>query len=602
MRTLLPGRSGWSVAVAAAVVVSAEWLRSPAWWVAVVLAILVVAALTQLRGVRGAPAWTARGALVLLGLLTGWESWRLARIADHWPEEREQIVARASERLGAELDEVTRLVGEVAAGAATACDLTLEEAFPYINQLRGGRGSVISVAILQPTGAPWVWAGRHFAVPAPDGDSLGVQASSTHLALQVRRPCGHARTVVATTLIRSAPSEPMAASALVERFRAETDVAVRVWPGDLAPDAPDVFDYQFDTPLGTRTLFSVQAIPPDQGARWSLVAVRAGLRVVLLVVLLLTAACVIAPPGSPRALLLVVASWFAARVPLARIFDSDSLWSQATFFRDFLGPFSASAGALLVAGAAATILAAAFWERGSRRRPAGIAIAAILTLAAPYLVSSLARGITPPADGVPLGLWLTWEFALVAAAGACVAVASALVRGTETSTKVPWSWWLGVGAAIAGAGLGLSVWSPRGGWPDWYPLPWAAALLLLLWRPAPRWATIVGLGIVAGSAASLLTWGAELEGRLQVARRDIQRLGAELDPLAVPRISRLALLADSAPSRGGRRPVRALARLADRRGRLPGAPCPLGPEWAGAHRAAPRFGRRPPSAHRRVDP
>jgi two-component system nitrogen regulation sensor histidine kinase NtrY len=550
MRAFVSGRAGWGVVVAATVAVCAEWLRSPAMWIALVVAILVVMALTQLRGDRSPLVWTARGALVLLGLLTGWESWQLGRIVDDWPARREAIVTRASERLGAELDQATRLVGEVAAGATAACDLTREAAFPLVDQVRGGRGSIIAVAILQPTGAPWVWAGRHFAVPAPEGDSLGVQGSSTHLALQVRRPCGHDRTVVATTLIRAAPSEPMAASALVERFRAETDVAVQVWPGDLAPDEPDVFDYQFDTPQGTRTLFSLQAIPPDQGARWTLVAERAGVRVVLLVVLLLGAACVLVPPGGSRALLLVVTSWFAARVPLARIFDSDSLWSQATFFRDFLGPFSASAGALLVAGAAATILAAAFWERGSRRRPLGLAVAAILTLAAPYLVSSLARGITPPADGVPLGLWLTWEFALVAAAGACVAVASALVRGTEVSTRVPWSWWLGVGAAIAGAWLGLSVWSPRGGWPDWYPLPWAAALILLLWRPAPRWATIVGLGIVAGSAASLLTWGAELEGRLQVARRDIQRLGAELDPLAVPRISRLAALADSTPPAG----------------------------------------------------
>ncbi|MBW8773380.1 MAG: hypothetical protein JF590_08845, partial [Gemmatimonadetes bacterium] len=217
---------------------------------------------------------------------------------------------------------------------------------------------------------------------------------------------------------------------------------------------------------------------------------------------------------------------------------------------DFLGPFSASAGALLVAGAAGTILAAALWEARPKRRPLGLAVAALLSFGAPYLVSSLARGITPPADGVPLGLWLIWEFALVAAAGSCVALAAALTRGEGESDRVPWSWWLGIGMAVAAAWLGLIVWAPRTGWPDWYPLPWAAALLLLFWRPAPRWATVVGLGLVAGSAAALVTWGAELEGRLQVARRDVQRLGGDLDPLAIPRISRLAALADSAPPQG----------------------------------------------------
>jgi signal transduction histidine kinase len=55
---------------------------------------------------------------------------------------------------------------------------------------------------------------------------------------------------------------------------------------------------------------------------------------------------------------------------------------------------------------------------------------------------------------------------------------------------------------------------------------------------------------VAGSAAALVTWGAELDGRLQVARRDVQRLGGDLDPLAVPRVIRLAQLADASPPHG----------------------------------------------------
>jgi two-component system nitrogen regulation sensor histidine kinase NtrY len=79
----------------------------------------------------------------------------------------------------------------------------------------------------------------------------------------------------------------------------------------------------------------------------------------------------------------------------------------------------------------------------------------------------------------------------------------------------------------------MLVWSPNDGWPDWYPLLWAPALILVT-LPAPRASTIVAIGIVAGSFAALVTWGAELSGRLQVAQRDVARLGGEPDPLAVP--------------------------------------------------------------------
>src|SRR5262249_49057541 len=71
------------------------------------------------------------------------------------------------------------------------------------------------------------------------------------------------------------------------------------------------------------------------------------------------------------------------------------------------------------------------------------------------------------------------------------------------------------------------------GWPDWYPFLWVPALLLVA-LPAPRSATILGIGLVAGSSAALATWGAELAGRMQVAQRAVARLGAEPDPLAAP--------------------------------------------------------------------
>ncbi|MGH3993851.1 MAG: hypothetical protein ACRDSN_15490, partial [Pseudonocardiaceae bacterium] len=91
------------------------------------------------------------------------------------------------------------------------------------------------------------------------------------------------------------------------------------------------------------------------------------------------------------------------------------------------------------------------------------------------------------------------------------------------------------------------VWSPQGGWPDWYTFLWTPALLLVA-LPAPRWAAISGIALVAGSSAALVTWGAELSGKLQVAQRDIARLGGEPDPLAVPLLERLGEQIRRAPA------------------------------------------------------
>ncbi|MEZ4457786.1 MAG: hypothetical protein R2882_14745 [Gemmatimonadales bacterium] len=71
--------------------------------------------------------------------------------------------------------------------------------------------------------------------------------------------------------------------------------------------------------------------------------------------------------------------------------------------------------------------------------------------------------------------------------------------------------------------MGLVVWNARFGGPDWYPLIWAAAVGLVIWsarRPYhPR-----GIGIIGGSAASLMIWGAEIEDRIAAARADLAGL------------------------------------------------------------------------------
>jgi two-component system, NtrC family, nitrogen regulation sensor histidine kinase NtrY len=231
--------------------------------------------------------------------------------------------------------------------------------------------------------------------------------------------------------------------------------------------------------------------------------------------------------------------WLVARAPIGPALGLQPLFSPATFFRRLLGPLSSSAGVLALSGILATMAGIWLWRRHLPRRWYGVVLGGVLLLASPYLISDLGRGITPPARGVSLGLWLTWQLTLLVAASALIVLAAALFRGNRPESHTRWRIITGVGIALAAAVIGVIIWSPRGGWPDWYTFLWTPALLLVT-LPAPRWATISGIALVAGSSAALVTWGAESSGRLQVAQRDVALLGDEPDPLAVPLLERFA--------------------------------------------------------------
>jgi signal transduction histidine kinase len=338
-------------------------------------------------------------------------------------------------------------------------------------------------------------------------------------------------------LIWAHPAVPDRGRSLTELFRANSEVDLAVYAPGTAPDSSDVFDYEEPTASGSRLLFSVQPVPPEQGAAKEL-AFHQGSRVVIWL-LLLSSAVALTFAASPiqRFLILPLLLWLAIRAPVGSALGLSSLFSPATFFRTLLGPLSSSAGVLALSGVFLTMAGVWLWRRGLPRRWYGIILGGILLVASPYLISGLGRGITPPARGVSIGLWLTWQLTLLVSASALIVGAAALFRGSGPESKTRWRIITGVAIAFAATIIGVLVWSPRGGWPDWYTFLWTPALLLVA-LPAPRLATISGIALVAGSSAALVTWGAELSGRLQVAQRDVARLGEEPDPLALPLLER----------------------------------------------------------------
>ena len=523
--------------VLAAGAASAEWLRRPAWvWVAAA-ALASVAAALLLRPLAG---WRRPGLAAGLAALVATLSvaqWRLAAIERHWPVQREHRVTAASQRLAGDLHAAYHRAERLAEAAAETSPEDRQGAFRLLDRLVPSSGPEMSIVILDAQGEPWAWAGRHRLPPSARGDSIGSRATGYYVELEARRHTGEGRVAVAGVLIWAHPAVPDRARSLAELFRVRTEVGLTVYPPGTAPDSADVFDYEEPTTAGPRLLFSVRPIPPEQGTAKELAYERGSRAVTWLLLVALGLGLSVAGRPLERIALLGALVWLPVRAPVGPALGLQSLFSPATFFRPLLGPISGSAGVLGLAGILLTIGGVWLWRQRHPRRWYGITLGAALLLVSPYLISSLGRGITPPADGVSIGLWLSWHLTLMVSAAALIVPTAALFRGEAGESRAWGHIALGVGIALAASAVGVVVWSPRGGWPDWYTFLWTPALLLVT-LPGPRWAAITGIALVAGSSSALVTWGAELAGRVQVAQRDVARLGSEPDPLAVPLLER----------------------------------------------------------------
>ncbi len=517
---------------------AAQWLRAPSpvpVWIAWACVLAAVVLLWPVAGWRRRALGLLLAALAIT--LTVAEQ-RLRSIETRWEQEREDRVTSASLRLdrGDLRSALHRAERLAEAAIATPAD-DQPAAFRVLHRLVPTAGPEMSVVVFDSQGHPWAWAGRHRLPPESKGDSIASRSSGYYVVLESRRHSPEGRTAVAGVLIWAHPAVPDRGRSLAELFRGRTGVGLTIYPAGSAPNSPDLYDYKDSTSAGSRLYFSVQPVPPEQGAAKQLAYHQASRWVVWLVLLIAAVALSLAVQPVERFLLLAMLLWLTARAPIGSAIGLRPLFSPATFFSTTLGALSGSAGVLGLAGVLLTMAGVWLWRRRLPRRWYGVLVGVALLLAAPYLISSLGRGITPPSLGVSMGLWLIWQLTLLMSVSALIIAAAALFRGNGPETPTRWRIVGGVAIAFAATVIGVLIWSPRGGWPDWYTFLWTPALLLVT-LPAPRWWAISGIALVAGSSAALVTWGAELSGRVQVAQRDVARLGSEPDPLAVPLLER----------------------------------------------------------------
>jgi signal transduction histidine kinase len=542
-------RLAWLLAVAAAAPLAAEWMRTPGWILALGFPLLAAAAWAALwRERRGAPArgvWLAgAGVLSALAVAACVFTWRLGRVRDAWPRARERAVTAASRRLEKDLGAAFAAARALADRAALVTGPPGEETFRRVSRLVRDRVPARAVVLFDAAGRPTAWAGTVRVPLSAAGPDLSTVTSPFYLWLVARRQAeGGQGTAVAAVLLARASYAPRTSVALTDRFAERSGVGLQFYqPGGAPPDS-DVFYYV--APGGVRqgdTLFAVQPMPPAQDVAYSelLASSRRAVFWLVAALLLTTAAgAVRAAPGAAGAAVTVTAvAVFLARAPLGEAFGPGGLFASATYYQDVLGPFSKSAGVLMLSGFVVAVFACALWRRGLRPRWASGLVALALIGLAPYLLQDLARGITPPADGISLGLWLTWQVGLVLAASALVLLAAALVRGPAVPAHGGLWPFLASALAVALAVAGLFLWEPRGAWPGWYPYLWLPALLVAV-KPMPFRSTIATVAVVAGSSAALLEWGVTTQGRIALAARDLEGLGNRADPLKVALFDRL---------------------------------------------------------------
>lgn len=524
------------ISAAVALYAAGAWLRAAsAGWLVVALA-GTVASLVWLRPWHG---WRPRLSALLLGLVVLVPLATVLRVRylqRHWPSVQSARVERATNRLAGDLHAAYLLASRLAEKGSQA-PVEPAAAFVALDRATAHLPIDAGVAVLDAVGEPIAWAGSHRLPPRGTGNPVSTAENPFYLVLEVSRDAPDGRRAVGSVVVWASSAVPERVRSVTEDFRRRTGVGLLVYPAGTAPDLPDVIDYSEPTTAGERLLFSVEPVPPALGD------VAEGIRrggagaTAVLIVLTLAWLLLLAARPSARAFLLVLAAALLLLTPIGTALGLGAYFAPADPARLPGLPASLSAGALLSGASVILLLGAALWTAPPVRRwytaPA-VGLLLAIALGVPTLLAS-AVGAQDPA--APTVLWLGWHIALALAMAAPAVLAAALLRtGGAEANGSPRTWAVVALSAIA-AVAGLALWRPDGGWRWWVPLLWLPGLLLAT-RPARRGLAIVGLAVVAGSAAAVLTWGVHTRARLTQGAADASRIGLQVDPAVEPLLRR----------------------------------------------------------------
>ncbi len=533
------------MAAAAAAVAFGLWIRGPslAWAVAAcaLAAVMVLVAVPA----RKAGAWATAAVGVAAAVTMLSTSLRVRAVEQRWPETRESLIERASERLAATLGSAVDFTRSLAERGAAIGASERAAAFAEVGDVVSDQLPEHGIVVHDEVGRPWVWAGTHRLRPERGAFELAARITPFYVVLEAHRQSG-IRSAVSQVVLAAGSAVPDRDRTLAAQFVEETGVGLEFYLPGAAPLEPDVFDYCLPSCVPEEgapppdTLFSVRTVPPTQGGL-KLDLIERGTRWGSLLVLGSMALLTVFGGALGRWAGVFGVVGLLTLTPAGHGAGLGPLFSPAIYFSQLLGPLSASAGALGLA--AAVVLLVELWAlRRPPRHTLPRAIGAgIVIVAAPWVMWKLAQGITPPATGLSVGLWLSWQVPLMLV-GAAFVLGAALLAAPPTQR---WAVWAAAGGALLLGEVGIATWQPTGDWAWWFGVLWipVAGLVLLSPRRVPL---LAAAALVVGAGAALLTWDVTVRGRLLLAERDAQRLSGG-DPVAIGFLDRFSLTLENGP-------------------------------------------------------
>ncbi|GLC26295.1 hypothetical protein rosag_28080 [Roseisolibacter agri] len=555
---------------AAAVLGAAWWLRDPReLYLALVAAATVLGLAVALwpaagRGVRPYLRATIFALAVLAFLVPAWTA---QRGIDALDADGDAVLRQARAQAVARLDtRVAELTGE----AETLARAALDAVGPPSEEPLSGEGAAAAraaafarlaplvegtperaVAVLR-RGVPVAWAGAMRLRPDSLPIEHGVASSPLWTVLHADVADGRDRAVATVLLHAAQPADTLSApldreiahEAGVRAFEfttradAAADSAARVEAG--LPPLPA--DSAWSVVDGAASGVLARPLVPSLGeARQRAVdeGRRRGTPALLLTAFVLVVLAWQGPAALGRRLAVLLVPLAAIAIaPLNALSNATLLFDPALYFAAVGGPFTASMGALALTSAVLLVGLFAILRTGRAIASRAIAAVAVLAIAgvAPFLLRAVSRGITPPALGAPVGLWVAWEVSLFLAAAVILVAGAAAGRAAVRAGRGLHPLTAPVLAGIS-ALLGPVLWAAPVGWPRWYPALWIVAVVALTLTRRTN-AVLVAAAAVAGLGASTLVWSATARKRVDLALRDVQGL-ATPDPDALLLLERL---------------------------------------------------------------
>ncbi len=497
-----------------------------------------MAAVRTLRAPRGF-AVVAMGALAIaLGVAVAESRARgeLARAGEMWAlAARNRDVARVA-------DAIATARVALAAAATNAATSGLVAA-PAVRRGEAGLALFEDGRLIARAGQA-----RVTLTPGPEGVTF--EQSPFHGVLVVRIERG-TRTAVATALLTAAPPADRFARALVPAVvPADIATSIRldrpspIYPVDPAdPTRRVVFTGDREVPAVGAPVLVVSAAPRslDEARLTGLQRARVRTAVPLAVAAVFVLVVGWRRPARLRERLFTVAVLLLMLgvAPLGALSNVSPLFNAANYFSPMAGPFTANIAALTLSALLALLALFRVLRSTRLAESRRVAIALVIGIAGlgPFALRDLARGIAFPPSGPSVGLWIAWQLAIaLAAAGILIAGASAgqVVIGQRRGLPAA----IGPVIAMASAIAAPVLWNAPGAWPGWYAIFWIAAIACLAFVRRGR-ALVTAVAFVAGCGAVTLTWGATTRTRMQLAERDVPRLGA-VDESAFPLLARYA--------------------------------------------------------------